>query len=144
MRKLISLDPQNPQTGQQWRDNDGFFNTVYTLIRFDGTNWYFTEERTAIRNGAVSTYENYILDSALRNNIKNDEPRPALTAFDLENIARDLHFEAEAARIDSKPVPPMPRLEYDWRCLDCGHAWRGQQRCPQCGAGAEEIIDWTP
>lgn len=144
MRRLLTLDPQNPQPGQQWIDNDGFVSTVYTLTEYKAPYWHYTEERTALNGSGTHTYNDYILDTALRNNIKNDEPQPDLTAFDQENIARDLRFEAEAARIDTTPVPPMSRLAFDWQCLDCGHAWRGAKHCPVCGAGADEILDWTP
>lgn len=143
MRRLLTLTPQNPQTGQKWTDNDGFWNIVYTLGEFDGRYWHYTEQKTALNDGSEYSYPNRILDIALRNNIKNDEPRPELTAFDLENIVRDLHFEAQATKIDSAPVSPMPRLEYDWQCLDCGHVWRGGKKCPACGANENEILDWT-
>ena len=143
MRRLITLDPQNPQPGQQWCDGDEFGETIYTLVRYDAPYWHYSEERTARNGSGTHTYQNRILDIALRNNIRDDEPRPQLTDFDRENIARDLHFEAQVARIDSTPVP-LPRLAFDWRCLDCGHAWSGPKRCPICGADESEILHWTP
>lgn len=147
MRTLIDLDPANPQPGQRWQEDDQFCTQVYTLIcrETDGKyagEWLYEESRTAKNTGSIRTSQNHIGDYALRNNIKDDAPRPELTAFDIENIKRDLHFEAAAARIDAVPLPPMPRLEYDWQCLDCGHAWRGRKQCPICGEG-NDIIHWV-